>query len=332
MGDTTRAARRPHAEQDLWSFQASRAAKRLLFGEELEWAKDGADWPNRGASRFVRAGGLRWHVQQLGSGPTLLLLHGTGASTHSWRRMAPLLAQHFTVVAPDLPGHGFTEAPGTAGFSLPAMSRALAALLGRLDIAPSGVVGHSAGAAIACRMNLDGAITPERIFSLNGALLPLGGHAESWFAQMARAMTWTPLLPRLLAKRGRNADVVARLLRGTGSRLDDASVELYGRLMRNPPHVASALRMMASWELKPLLRDLPRLPSELTLIVGERDRYIAPSQAREIMTHIPRAKRVILSKLGHLAHEENPEAAARLIVAGTFGARIAQSPDRPSTA
>ena len=87
------------------------------------WQREGRDWPNREASRFVRAAGLMWHVQIMGAGPVLLLAHGTGAATHSWRALAPLLAQHFTIVAPDLPGHGFTEAPGTARLSLPGMAR-----------------------------------------------------------------------------------------------------------------------------------------------------------------------------------------------------------------
>ena len=47
-----------------------------------DWARDGADWPHRDASRFIVAAGLRWHVQRIGAGPTLLLLHGTGAATH----------------------------------------------------------------------------------------------------------------------------------------------------------------------------------------------------------------------------------------------------------
>jgi magnesium chelatase accessory protein len=55
--------------------------------------------------------------------PTVLLLHGTGASTHSWRALAPLLARRCTVVALDLPGHGFTGTPAEAeGFSLPAVA------------------------------------------------------------------------------------------------------------------------------------------------------------------------------------------------------------------
>ena len=55
------------------------------------------DWPNRAASRYVDAGGLRWHVQSLGdAGPDLLLLHGTGAATHSWAGLAPLLSETST--------------------------------------------------------------------------------------------------------------------------------------------------------------------------------------------------------------------------------------------
>jgi len=81
------------------------------MSDRLIWERDGRDWPNRSASRFVSAAGLRWHVQQFGTGPVALLVHGTGASTHSWRGLAPILAESFSVVAPDLPGHGFTEAP-----------------------------------------------------------------------------------------------------------------------------------------------------------------------------------------------------------------------------
>lgn len=64
----------------------------------LDWDSDGRDWPNREASRFVAAGPLTWHVQEKGSGPPVVLLHGTGAATHSWRHLMPLLADRKSVV------------------------------------------------------------------------------------------------------------------------------------------------------------------------------------------------------------------------------------------
>ena len=127
----------------------------------LIWDRDGRDWPHREASQFVTAGGITWHVQQYGQGPPLLLVHGTGASTHSWAWLAPLLAGRFSLVAMDLPGHGFTSAIPAARMSLPAISAALGDLLRTLHIAPAIAVGHSAGAAILARMALDGLIAPQ---------------------------------------------------------------------------------------------------------------------------------------------------------------------------
>ena len=139
----------------------------------LNWQRDGHDWPNRDASRFVHAAGMRWHVQVMGQGPPLLLLHGTGASTHSYGALAPLLARDFTVVIPDLPGHGFTQAPPREFLSLPGMSRAVSALLRELRLPPEVAVGHSAGAAVIIHMTIARLIAPRAIVSLNGALLPL---------------------------------------------------------------------------------------------------------------------------------------------------------------
>ena len=106
-----------------------------------DWARDGADWPHRAASRFVEAGGLTWHVQRMGpntaDAPPLLLLHGTGAATHSWRGLLPLLAADRDVIAPDLPGHGFTSARPSGFVSLPWMARAVGELLATLDVAPA---------------------------------------------------------------------------------------------------------------------------------------------------------------------------------------------------
>ena len=116
----------------------------------MDWERLRHRWPNAAYSRFVQAEGVRWHVQQAGTqGPRVLLLHGTGASLHTWRDILPGLAQRAQVLAVDLPGHAFSSlAPGD-GMSLPGMARGLAGLLKTLNWQPDAWVGHSAGAAIA---------------------------------------------------------------------------------------------------------------------------------------------------------------------------------------
>ena len=223
---------------------------RLIFG------KDGADWPNREASEFLEAGGFRWHVQKMGAGPELFLLHGTGASTHSWEALAPLLARRFRVIAPDLPGHAFTSARRRPDLSLPGMSKAVGTLIEALGCHPEVVIGHSAGAAISPDFCLDETIAPKLLVSLNGAFLPFEGMAGLMFPTIAKLLFLNPLAPRVFAWAADERSV-ANVLKGTGSKISRRGIELYARLLGNPAHVAGALGMMANWDLTDLRRRLP---------------------------------------------------------------------------
>jgi magnesium chelatase accessory protein len=280
----------------------------------LDWARNGADWPNRAASRFVHAAGLDWHVQVMGSGPVILLTHGTGAASHSWRDVMPDLARDFTVVAPDLPGHGFTSAPSPRRQSLPGMARGLSGLLEALGLRTlAAACGHSAGAAIVARMALDGMIAPPVLVSLNGALLPWFGLAGRVFLPVAQLLAASPLVPRVVAWRANDDAVLAKLISNTGSVIDARGRALYGLLARDPGHVAAALGMMANWEPAALAKDLPRLAPALTLIVGAGDLTVPPSQAQLVRRLVPNAKVIVMPGVGHLSHEERPAETAALI-------------------
>jgi magnesium chelatase accessory protein len=279
----------------------------------LDWTVDGKDWPHAEHSRFVVAGGLRWHVQQMGRGPALLLVHGTGASTHSWRDLMPRLARHYTVVVPDLPGHGFTERPPARRLSLPGMSRALCDLLDALRLRPCLVAGHSAGAAILARACLDRRLETGCLVSINGALLPFSGVAAYLFPSLARLLFLNPLAPRAFAARTGNTRRVRQLIEQGGSHLDTEGIELYRRLLASPPHVGAALGMMANWDLRPLVRDLPHLRVPLLLVAADRDRAVPPERAETVRSRVPGARVQRLPRLGHVAHEEDPEGMVMLL-------------------
>ncbi|MGI9217346.1 MAG: alpha/beta fold hydrolase BchO [Hydrogenophaga sp.] len=299
----------------------------------LDWQRDGPQWPHHEHSRFVQAGGLHWHVQRFdgpdAAAPWALLLHGTGASTHSWRALAPLLATHFNLITLDLPGHAFTGLPpGGAGapqLSLPGMARAVHGLLQKLGCTPALVVGHSAGAAVALRMALDGLIHPRLLVGLNAALLPLGGLAGQLFAPAAKLMASAPFVPRLFAWHAQTPAALQRLLDSTGSTLDREGTELYRRLVASPDHAAGALGMMANWDLDSFARDLPRLAVPLLLIVGDQDRTVPPAQSEQVLQRLSpaaQARCTHLPGLGHLAHEEQPALVAGHIVKAYEDAQV----------
>lgn len=279
---------------------------------QLDWQRDGRDWPLREHSRFVRSGALVWHVQRLGSGPAILLIHGTGASTHSWRDVAPILAESFTVLSLDLPGHGFTRGRLPTGLALPGIAQALAALLDAEGVRPVVIAGHSAGAAIAVQLALDGA-TDAHVAAFCPALRPYGGEASGMMSNAAKLLFANPVTPWLAAGFARfGVDTAKFLARSTGSTIDRRGVALYGRLFASPAHCAGAIGLMADWELAPIAAALPNLPVPMTVIHGDRDAAVPVKEGREV-ADITGGRFVGLAGLGHLAHEEAPEEAARLI-------------------
>jgi len=285
--------------------EALAAAPRARAGRP-DFAREGKDWPNREVSRFVRAGGLRWHVQVAGKGPVFLLVHGTGAATHSWRDVLPLLAADFCVVAMDLPGHGFTDQPDDAGMSLPGMARGVAALLGALDLRPAYCAGHSAGAAVLAQMCLDGLIEPKAMVSLNGALLPFKHAVSPLIAPLAKIFAKSPLVPFLFSMHAADPRVVERLLKGMGSVIDARGAGFYARLAAKSGHAGAALAMMANWDLASLQARLGKLDLPVLLVAGENDRSIPPADADRLAAVLPRGRVLKMAGLGHLAHEERP--------------------------
>jgi magnesium chelatase accessory protein len=290
-----------------------RARRDFIVVSDSQYQFNADSRPLYGVDRRIEAGGLCWYVQQVGQGPALLLIHGTGSSAHSWHRLAPLLAARWSLTAFDLPGHGQTRGLPEQGLSLPGMSEAIDALLRTLQINPLLVLGHSAGAAIAARMALDRRIAPQALLSLNGALLPLGLSHGMVFAPLAKILATLPFTSELFSWGARDRAAVVRLIHSTGSQLDDDAIDHYWRLLRRPDHVAGVLKMMSQWDLTWLQRQLPQLPVPLIQLVGSNDRTVPPSNAQRVRASVPRGSIVSLPGLGHLAHEESPALVAAAI-------------------
>ncbi len=282
------------------------------MGYYLDWAKDGRDWPNHAASRFVEAASMRWHVQVMGQGPALLLLHGTGAATHSWRDVMPKLAANYTVVAMDLPGHAFTQPPSKTSLSLPGMAAAVAGLLRTLNVNPIRAVGHSAGAAVLVRMAVERLFAPQDIISFNGAFFPVTGVAGQFFSPLAKTFANATFVQKLFSKMA-DRKAVERLLRDTGSTIDAEGITLYQKLFSNEGHIAGTLGMMAAWDLHWVPQDLKNLPVPMTLVFASGDRTIPPARAAEAAKLVPHPSLIEIKGLGHLAHEEDPTGAAAII-------------------
>jgi magnesium chelatase accessory protein len=284
-----------------------------MSGRYPDWAVEGKDWPNRDASRFIDADGYRWHVQQMGKGPVCLLLHGTGAATHSWRDMLPLLAEHYTVIAPDLPGHGFTYPNLGRKPTLVGISGSVAQLLLAMDVQPDVIVGHSAGVAIAAQLLLDQKWNVPLV-GFAPALMPFPGLAARIFPQLARILFTNPFASIIFSRMVAYPGETERFLkRSTGSKINAAGADYYTRLFSKSGHCDGAIRMMANWRLEPLRDRLCELSAPVLLIHPTQDTAIPKTAVVDAAARIKGCEMVDMASLGHLAHEEDAIQAVRII-------------------
>jgi magnesium chelatase accessory protein len=280
----------------------------------MDWARHKADWPHAETSRFVLCKPHKWHVQDVGNGPLVLLLHGAGGGTQSFRNLIPLLTPSNRVVAIDLPGQGFTRLGAQARCGLDEVTHDIAALCAQEQWHPTAIIGHSAGAAIAFALAPRLPTTPL-VIGISAALSHFKGVAGVLFPLMAKALAMMPGVAGLFTASNGNPRSVQRLIEGTGSKLSSDELRHYSAMVSDRGHVNATLQMMAQWELDPLLSSLPHSDQRGLLIAAIKDRAVPYTVSRDIAAQMRNIDYAELSDLGHLAHEEDAGAVAELILA-----------------
>jgi magnesium chelatase accessory protein len=281
----------------------------------MPWDTLKAQWPNAQHSQFIQTTSVRWHVQIFGEGPPLLLLHGLGSSTHTWRGIAPFLSKHYRLIAVDAPGHAFSSIPSSANASFAAMAKSLRELMDALHIWPSGVIGHSAGACLAAKLILNTPNSPApALIALNPAWLPLPGLANWMFPVSAKLIALNPMSAWLFAKHLSKDLVIHKILSSTGSHLHEDDVFFYRVLMQSPAHLKGVLQMMSRWDLGELPEQLSQLKGPVLIQAGINDLTIPFGHAVTSHHKIAQSQLQALSELGHLAHEEKPQTCAEQIL------------------
>jgi magnesium chelatase accessory protein len=270
------------------------------------------DWPHRSTSRHIASPPHLWHVQIQGSGPDLLLLHGAGGGTHSWRNLIPLLAPHFRTIAIDLPGQGFSRLGTRDRCGLDPMAADIATLCTREKWRPTAIIGHSAGAVIALRLSEVMPLTA--VIGINAAIGGFDGVAGWLFPAMAKLLSLTPFAAQMFSRISGTEARAKTLLSSTGSNLDPAGQSQYLTLLRNPGHIDATLAMMAQWRLDDLLARLPALTTPTLLITASGDTTVPPAVSERATKRLARAQWVNLPGHGHLVHEEAASDIAKVLL------------------
>ncbi len=253
-----------------------------------------------------------WYVEIVGRGPDLVLLHGLGASSFSWRHNRARLAQHFRVITPDLPGHGRSPAPLDADYRVETLVQGVLDFLDWHRIETAVLGGNSLGGGLSL---LAAAAQPERVNALV-LLAPAAALTRIPYAfyplrlPILGAAVAACLGPWLLPW-------FMRLVYYHPDRLIPEAVAGYAPPYRDLRRRLAVRQVCRQLEIRPLpaLADLlSRLTLPTLLIWGEADRILPAAQGHWLQQHLPRAEFHLLPEVGHAPQEEAPEAVNKIII------------------
>jgi pimeloyl-ACP methyl ester carboxylesterase len=250
--------------------------------------------------------------RQAGSGPVLVLVHGITSSSATWKRVMPHLAERFTVIAPDLAGHGESAKP-RGDYSLGAHASGLRDLLLTLGHERATFVGHSLGGGIAMQFSYQFPERCERLVLVDSGGL---GRDVNWLLRAATLPGSELVLPLLAATRlldvgARAGGLLNRLglglptdleemARGHSTLSDSAARAAFVHTLRSVVEPGGQ-RVDASNKLY-LAEHLPFL-----LIWGERDSIIPVSHGHATHELMPNSRLEVFPRSGHFPQLDEPE-------------------------
>jgi pimeloyl-ACP methyl ester carboxylesterase len=256
--------------------------------------------------------GYRRAFVHAGKGPAILLIHGIGDNSETWREVIPTLARDHTVIAPDLLGHGLSDKP-RADYSVAAYANAMRDLLTVLDVEKATVVGHSLGGGVAMQFAYQ---YPERCERL--VVVSSGGVSRE-VTPILRAASLPPahlVLPLLrlpfARSAGRSLFRVLELLDTDLGRDAEDMLRIFDALPDSTSRHAfiRTLHAVVDWRGQVitmldrcyLTRGMPAL-----LIWGDRDGVIPYEHARLAHAAMPGSRLETFYGAGHFPHHTDPK-------------------------
>jgi pimeloyl-ACP methyl ester carboxylesterase len=267
-------------------------------------------------SRMVRVGGMDVHYRDEGSGPAVVLLHGMGASLHTWDGWAAALRDSMRVVRLDLPGYGLTGPFPHGDYGNPAYVAFLDAFLDAVRVPRASLAGNSMGGEIAWRYALAHPARVERLVLVDAAGYPYGDPPALF------RLLGTPGLAPLLSKLSPRWMYASNLRQVyvDDARVTDALVDRYYDLTRRAGNRGAFLSRALVTDTFPFAA-IRAVRAPTLVMWGAEDLWIPRAMADTFATYIPGSRVVVYDGVGHLPMEEHAVRSAADARAFLLGAR-----------
>ena len=238
------------------------------------------NWPNRQFSQSLKLSGIFWHFQ-LSLHPdaktkSILLIHGSGSSSHSWEKIFTSLAKDHTVIAVDLPGHGFTMGAQKEQLHINEIAKYLNSLLEEIDIPnPHIIVGHSAGANCALALSLLLKKPPAAIVGFNPSFVSPPRSLLLLLGPIVNPLFTSTLMANILAASIPKTNLINKLLDSTNSLLDQEQRKPYQYLFKQEHHIYGSMNFMAASNIPQLLSKSTLINSKFIFLCANHDQWVS---------------------------------------------------------
>ncbi len=251
---------------------------------------------------------LRWKSE--GQGTPVVLLHGFGANSYSWRNVVPELSKSCRVITVDLKGFGESPKPNDGRYSIHDQGALVRELIREEDLRDVTLVGHSYGGGVALSafiaMANDGDRRICRLILIDSLAYP---QTYPWFIKVLR----TPVLRSLSTRTPRKEREVRKVLEACyydTSRITEDQVAQYA-VPTYSPGATCALRTVARQiappDLATFVQSYRTIDVPTLIIWGSCDRIVPLDIGRRLNEAIPKSKLVVIDECGHIPHEEQPD-------------------------
>ena len=275
------------------------------------------DWSHRNLSESILVEGIEWHVQiSRHANPNakiILLTHGAGSSAHSWEDILPSLAKHYTVIAPDLPGHGFTLGAKQDQLSTEEVANEIYALLQEIKLLPHILIGHSAGGNVCLDLANSPALPLELVIALNPALVAPPNAYKMFLEPLINPIANSSFMSHFLASTFKMTGSIDQILDSTNSALTPAQRNRYKSLFNESSHIHGALGFVSAIDIPLLLQNSHEIRCPITFVATKQDAWIQMQAVTAVMKESYQHAHIVIEEGGHLFHEEKPGQALEII-------------------
>ncbi len=301
------------------------ATKLLTRPRDVSWS-DSLDFIyNPEYSWFTRVDGVRLHYQEAGDedAPPIILIHGFISSNLIWSHiLLPLANAGFRVIAPDLPGYGYSDKPREARYTIDEQARVVTRLMDKLGIQTATIVGASYGGAIAATLALD---YPERVEKL--VLVGAVSNDEAKKKLLLRISRF-PIVgdivtPLFLGSRWILRKRMQDMYRRMGKPINERMVASRHHLLETANTHRAMIRTARNWSANRIEREASLIRHPTMLVWGDEDNHIPIDNAIRLRDALPNARLIVFRNCGHLPPAEYPEKFVR-VVADFYQARQSQ--------